>query len=62
MHRSGAGPIELSLLFLLDIIILIIVTIIYYHDLLPSGKRLHSELENHHFIAGKIHELNGHVQ
>ena len=29
---------------------------------LPSGKRLHSELENHHVIAGKIHYVYGHVQ
>lgn len=34
MHRSGAGPIELSLLFLLDITILLFVIIIYDHYLL----------------------------
>ena len=26
------------------------------------GKRLHSELENHHAIHGKIHYFNGHFQ
>ena len=29
---------------------------------LPSGKRLHSELENHHAINGKTHCFYGHVQ
>ena len=28
----------------------------------PSGKRLHSELENHHAIHGEIHYFNGHFQ
>ena len=31
---------------------------------LPSGKRLHRELENHHAIDGKTHLyfINGHFQ
>ena len=35
------------------------------HDcwiMLPSGKRLHNELEDHHFLAGKIHYVYGHFQ
>ena len=28
---------------------------------LPSGKRFHSELENHHAINGKTHYFYGHV-
>ena len=28
-----------------------------YHDL-PSGKRLHGWLENHHAIHGKTHEIS----
>ena len=35
------------------------------HDcwiMLPSGKRLHHELEDHHFLAGKIHYVYGHFQ
>ena len=30
------------------------MTLLYYTFTIPSGKRLHNELENHHFIAGKI--------
>ena len=29
---------------------------------IPSGKRLHSELENHHAIHGKTHYFNGNFQ
>jgi hypothetical protein len=29
---------------------------------LPSGKRLHSELENHHTVNGKTHSFYGHFQ